>query len=108
MLNKSEFVEAVYASALGKAASNNLKFGEGANEAIRVGIESNSKRFVDASPDEQPKLLAEAQDNVQKFVAQMILARDQIAGYREQNPNVIGELTFNKARDALCPIWPVC
>lgn len=90
------------------AASKGYRLGPGASVTLRNATGRAMQEIAGLSADEREGRMAEAKKNIARFVDGMIAAAQQIPGYADRNPGVIGEATFATAARWLCPLWPIC
>jgi hypothetical protein len=106
----------LYAAADARAKQLGLRFGDGAGLRLRrrakdaarriwKGAKGKKKEFAEAYVRGAVRVGSEA---MVVFVDEMAVARLQIEGYVDKYPNTIGEQTEDRAKSALCPIWPIC
>ena len=74
--------------------------------AAAQGILERAKR--DSKPERTELYAREAEGAISYYVEGMIAATYTLPGYREANPNQIGELTFWNVHASFCPCWPFC
>lgn len=96
------------------AASNGFRFAGGAQSQIEEMAQRASKElFKDKlpkrgfNPRQQADIL-QAEAAMARFVSAMIAASRSIKGYSTSNPGLLGERTFERARAAICPFFPIC
>jgi len=63
---------------------------------------------TEGKPERTELYAREAEGAVSYYVEGMIAATYTLPGYREENPNQIGELTFWSVHASFCPCWPFC
>lgn len=110
-MNGSAISKRLFNASAMRARSRGVKFGEGADTAIRAMSKKAAVdivRFVEASGTPPEPLVRSAELVFEKLVDEMLSAQKHIPGYRALHPGVIGEQTLSAALDLLCPIWPLC
>jgi len=90
------------------ASSRGYRFGSGANVMMTSMGRQAVIEIKQLPPDLQAQRLSEAKINIMRFIDEMIKESKKIPNYSIGNPGVIGEQTFTKAWQKLCPIWPIC
>jgi hypothetical protein len=112
----SELADQLFRAAETRAMQHGLRLGPGADSDLRAMADRAADTILTAAVT-KPSDLREhyvrgaarvATEAMMTFVDEMTSARFRITGYAEANPNVIGEETFQSARNVLCPLWPIC
>jgi hypothetical protein len=93
------------------AAARGYVFGDGVELMLPQLAQQMAQRVIERAaiehvPDEG--LLRMAEGNLSAYVDAMIDAAMNEPGYFASRGPVIGELTWDRARKALCPVWPIC
>ncbi len=93
------------------AAARGYVFGDGIEQMLPQLAGQMAQRVIERAatenvPDEG--LLRMAEGNLSVYIDAMIDAALREPNYLASRGPVIGELTWGRAKDALCPIWPIC
>jgi hypothetical protein len=110
-MDRDDIARRLYAAAEARARKSRVRFGQGADSAIRSMSEQAADRILAraAMTAEPAEALIRAGAAVfEKLVAEMLGARRRIPGYAAARPQTIGEQTLGAALSGLCPIWPLC
>jgi hypothetical protein len=93
------------------AATRGYVFGDGVEQMLPQLAEDMARRVVDrAAVEKGPAegLVRMAEGNLSVYIDAVIDAALREPNYLASRGPVIGELTWDRARSALCPIWPIC
>ena len=92
-------VDQILGAAENFARTRGYRFGDESRREMAQMI----ARAVESGADEQKTVNA-----LETFIERMIKAAQEIPGYAEESPGVIGERTFGIAHNSLCPLPPIC
>lgn len=110
-MNETEISERLFKFAERHAASLKVHFGEGAKYHVRQRTDNAAREVLAQSNGRNEgieTLVVAAEASFQRLVDGMIAARKSIPFYEERHLDTIGEETFFKALQSLCPIAFIC
>ena len=87
------------------------EFGIGASHDIESFCQRAAEEVLkhpDADGNMAGVLIQRANQAFETFIDAMIVEANEIPNYAQRHPGKIGEDTFARAKDVLCPIWPFC
>ena len=96
------------------ARQRGFHFGEGAENDIRTMARQAVQQFEFKFSDEtkrarmEESFLRMSEQQFVFFIDAMILAREEVYDEARMRQNLLGEDTYRKARDWICPLWPIC
>lgn len=90
-----------------------FRFGTNAEVSITdLSKNAASKSIKQAKAEKRPQLVEVytriAEAALSCWVDHMIAASREIPNYSKNNPGIIGEQTFIRAKKILCPLFPIC
>ncbi len=106
--NRKSIEDRIYGAAEARAKGHGVQFGTGAASDIRHLAKIGADRVIVERPKDPDDATEEAVTAIEKFVDEMVAARFDVYDAARLQQNIIGEQTFIRARDLLCPVWPFC
>jgi len=100
--------ESLFRHAEKYAASKGYSFGDGAHVMLNQVAQRGEAEIALLPPEKRQEKVEEARANFERFIDAMIVASKEIPGYEAASPGKIGEQTYARAKNKLCPIWPIC
>jgi len=109
-LNRDELAGVLWAAAERCTKRHGMQLGPGADADIRRFARTGADRILDAHPQAalDDEIIKDAEAAFEKLIDEMVVSASEIAGYRQANPNTIGERTLSRALSRLCPLFPIC
>jgi hypothetical protein len=90
------------------AASKGRKFKKGAESHLRTVASKGAVEVFRLPASERAKKIDEADAAFREVIDAMETSAGELPGYVQQNRDLLGEQTFQRAMNRLCPIWPFC
>ena len=109
-MNADYLEKLLVATAERRAAAHGMRFGQGADSAIREFARSGAEQILsgDHVRGLRNKSIGDTVAAFERLVDMMVSASGEIPGYREAQPGVIGEDTLARALTWICPLFPFC
>ncbi|MEM9973704.1 MAG: hypothetical protein AAF771_05945 [Pseudomonadota bacterium] len=105
----------IFAHAERHAARLGYRFGDGSDQDVRqladmavAEVRIADRAGLEFSPMGAEVRMRQAEAALEVLVEQMVIAANEIPGYADSHPGVIGEQSLREALRKICPIWPIC
>ena len=100
---KPQLASRLFATAEQRARFHGRTLGDGAEQFIRDHAEIGAAAIL-----QNNAAIDEVSQAFERLIDEMVKAVDEIPGYADAHPNVIGEQTLSLALSRLCPLFPFC
>jgi hypothetical protein len=109
-MDRQTIADRLYATAKRSADSRKYEFGAGADYEMRKLAGEAADRILQRSPTDANlrPLVGDGERAFERIVDEMIKSPHARRNIDPSKRGIIGEETLRDARNALCPLWPIC